>query len=179
MRKVVVSEFVTLDGVMEAPHKWSFPYWTDEIGKFKNDELSSSDALLLGRITYEGFAAAWPNITSEGEYAEWMNGYPKYVASTTLENPNWNNSTVIKGNVGEEVSKLKEQVGKDILIFGSAALTNSLIQDGLIDEYRLLVYPIVLGSGKALFDDRSKVNLKLVDTKSYDTGVVILTYQPA
>src|SRR5881397_3656855 len=110
MRKVVVSEFVTLDGVMEAPDKWSFPFWNDEIAKFKFDELSASDALLLGRVTYQGFAAAWPHMTEkEGKYADMMNGYPKFVVSTTLGKPEWNNSKLIKKSVAEEVSKLKQQ----------------------------------------------------------------------
>jgi len=181
MRKVIVSEFVTLDGVMESPDKWHFPYWSDEMGKYKFDELLASDALLLGRVTYEGFAAAWPSATDEEGFADRMNGLPKFVASTNLEEPlEWNNSTLIKGNVAEEVSKLKQQPGQDILIGGSADLVNALLQHDLIDEFRLMVHPVIVGSGKRLFGDGSGTKgLSLVDTKTLGSGVVVLTYQPA
>ena len=189
MRKVVVSEFVSLDGVMEDPG-WTFRFASEEQEKFKFDELSASDALLLGRVTYEGFAAAWPNMMEQydgprraelGEYADMMNGYPKYVVSTTLGEPlEWNNSTLIKGNVAEEVSKLKQQPGKDILIFGSGELVNTLMQHDLIDEYRLMVFPVVVGSGKRLFKHGSATTvLRLVETKTFGSGVVVLSYQPA
>ena len=159
MRKVVVSEFVTLDGVMEDP-SWTFQFSSEEQQKFKFDELAASDTLLLGRVTYEGFAAAWPNMMEQyggprraelGEYADMMNGYPKYVVSTTLEEPlEWNNSTLIVGDVAEEVSRLKQQPGKDILIFGSGDLVDTLMRRDLIDDYRLMVFPVVLGSGQRL-----------------------------
>lgn len=181
MRKVVASEFVTLDGVMEDP-SWTFQFPSEEQGKFKFDELFASDALLLGRATYEGFAAAWPRMTEQyGEYADMMNGYPKYVVSTTLEEPlDWNNSRLIKGNVAEEVSGLKQQPGKDILIFGSGHLVNTLMQHDVIDEYRMMVFPVVVGGGKRLFrDDIETTALKLVDTKTFGSGVVVLSYQPA
>jgi len=184
MRKVIASEFMTLDGVMEEPQKWSLRYWNDEIAKFKFDELSASDALLLGRVTYQGFAAAWPKMAkkeAEGEYAGMMNGYPKFVVSTTLEEPlEWNNSRLIKENVAEEVSRLKPQPGRDILIFGSGDLVNTLMEHDLIDEYRLLVYPFVLGNGKRVFRDGidNKV-LRLVETRSFSSGAVLLSYQPA
>ncbi len=180
MRRVIASEFVSLDGVMEDP-SWTFQFTSEEQGKFKFDELSVSDALLLGRLTYEGFAAAWPHMTEQyGEYADMMNGYPKYVVSTSLEEAEWNNSTLIKENVAEEVSRLKQQPGKDILIFGSGDLVNTLMQHDLIDEYRLMVFPVVVGSGKRLFKDgiETKV-LRLVDTKTFGSGVVVLSYQPA
>ncbi|SRR5712692_7960582 len=184
MRKLIVSEFVTLDGVMEDPGGaekfrhggWTRPYWNEEIGKFKFDELFASDALLLGRVTYQGFATAWPSMTDEAGFADKMNNLPKYVVSKTLKEVKWNNSKLIKENVAEEVSKLKEQPGRDILIFGSAALVQSLMQYDLIDEYQLLVYPLALGSGKRLFGDLS--NLKLVGTKQFSSGVVALHYQP-
>ena len=183
MRKVVVSEFVSLDGVMEAPDQWHFPYWSDEMGKYKDDEMFASYALRLGRVTYEGFAAAWPQMEEQtGEYGAWMNGYPKYVASTTLKEPlQWNNSTLIKGDVAEEVRRLKEQPGKDILIFGSADLVNTLMEHDLIDEYRLMVFPIVVGKGKRLFGDTEETKaMKLVNTKQVGPdGVLILTYRPA
>ncbi len=189
MRKVIASEFVSLDGVMEDP-SWTFQFSSEEQEKFKFDELAASDALLLGRVTYEGFAAAWPNMMDQyrgprraalGEYADMMNSYPKYVVSTTLEEPlEWNNSSLIKENVTEEVSRLKQQPGKDILIFGSADLVNTLMRHDLIDEYRLMVFPVVVGSGKRLFGDGidTKV-LRLVETKTFGSGVVILSYQPA
>ncbi len=180
MRRVVVSEFVSLDGVMEDP-SWTFQFSSEEQPKFKFDELSASDALLLGRVTYEGFAAAWPSMTDEEGYADMMNGYPKLVVSTTLEEPlEWNSSTLIKENVAEEVSRLKQQPGKDILIFGSADLVNTLMRHDLIDEYRLMVFPVVVGSGKRLFKEAidTKV-LDLVETKKFGSGVVVLTYRPA
>ncbi len=181
MRRVIVSEFVALDGVMEDPG-WTFQFSGEEQDKVKFDELSASDALLLGRVTYEGFAAAWPQMEEQtGEYGAWMNGYPKYVVSTTLEEPlEWNNSTLIKENVAEEVSRLKQQPGKDILIFGSGDLVNTLMRHDLIDEYRLMVFPVVVGSGKRLFRDGSDTKaLRLVETKTFGSGVVVLSYQPA
>ena len=197
LRRIVVSEFVTLDGVMEAPDKWSFPFWNDEIGKFKFDELFASDALLLGRETYEIFAKAWPNLTDEknwervkavgGEagdapkenpFADRMNSIPKFVVSTRMEEAGWNNARVVKGDVVAEVSRLKQQPGKDILIYGSGALVDSLTQRDLVDAYRLLVYPVVLGTGKRLFKEASDKNLKLVETKPFSSGVVLLRYQP-
>jgi dihydrofolate reductase len=180
MRKVVVSEFVSLDGVMEDP-MWTFQFGSEEQDKFKFAELKASDALLLGRVTYEGFAAAWPNMIEEtGEYGEWMNGYPKHVVSTTLEEVNWNNSSLIKGNIAEEVSRLKQQPGKDILVFGSCSLAQTLMELDLIDEYRLMIYPVVLGSGKRLFGDGvGKKVLKLTDTNTFSSGVIVQTYQPA
>ena len=180
MRNVVVSEFVTLDGVMEAPDKWSFPYWNDELAEYKRDELFASDALLLGRVTYQGFAAAWPSMTDEAGFADRMNSIAKFVASTSLEDVEWSNSRLIKGNVAEEISKLKQEPGQDILIAGSADLVHTLMQHDLIDEYRMIVYPLVLGSGKRLFRDGSDTTtLRLADTKPTSTGVVILTYRPA
>jgi dihydrofolate reductase len=192
VRKVIVSEFVTLDGVMEDPGGaeefehggWSFRFDRGPEGdRFKVDELAAADALLLGRVTYEGFAAAWPQLEEQtGEYGAWMNGYPKHVASTTLQDPlEWNNSTLIKGDVAEEVRRLKEQTGKDILVFGSADLVNTLMEHDLIDEYRLMVFPIVVGTGKRLFRDVGQAKaLRLVDTQQVGPdGVLILTYEPA
>lgn len=186
MRKVIVSEFVSLDGVMEGPGRddpfelagWTMPYGNQEIGKLKFDELFASDALLLGRVTYQGFAAAWPSMKDEAGFADRMNSLPKYVVSTTLKKVEWNNSRLIKGNIAEQVSKLKQQPGQDILIGGSGKLVHTLIQHDLIDEYRLLVYPVVLGSGKRLFKDGSNATLKLVETKTFSSGVVLLRYQP-
>jgi len=178
MRKVIVSEFVSLDGVIESPDKWQFPYWNDETAQFKHSELFAIDALLLGRVTYEGFAAAWPSMTDEQGYADRMNSLPKYVISTTLDKAEWNNSTLIKANIVEEISKLKQQPGQDILIFGSGTLVQTLIQHDLIDQYNLLVYSIVLGAGKHLFQDGSNAALKLSEAKAFSSGVVALIYQP-
>jgi dihydrofolate reductase len=181
VRKVVVSEFVSLDGVMEDP-SWTFQFPSEDRDQYKFDELAAADALLLGRKTYEGFAAAWPQMEEQtGEYGAWMNGYPKYVVSTTLEESlEWNNSTLIEGNVAEEVSRLKEQDGKDILVFGSAALVNTLVEQDLVDEYRLMVFPVVVGSGKRLFADGiDKKVLMLVETKTFGSGAIVLTYRPA
>ena len=180
MRKVIASEFVSLDGVMEDP-SWTFQFSSEEQEKFKFDELAASDALLLGRVTYEGFAAAWPRMTEQaGEYADMMNGYPKYVVSETLEEPlGWNNSTLIRESVAEEVSRLKQQPGKDVLTFGSGELVNTLMQHDLIDEYRLMLFPIVVGSGKRLFRNGSDTKaLRLVETKTFGSGVVVLSYLP-
>lgn len=179
MRKIVVSMFMTLDGVMEAPNQWSFQFGSAEQQKYKYDELFACDALLLGRITYEGFAAAWPNMSGTGDYGVRMNSIPKYVVSTTLQEATWNNSIIIRSNVYDELSRLKQQTGLDILIFGSGTLVNSLMQYDLIDEYRLMVFPVVVGSGKRLFQDRSeKKSLKLIETKTFSSGVVALSYQP-
>jgi len=186
MRKIFVTEFVSLDGVMEDPGGaekfvhggWTMPYWSDEIGKFKFDELRASDALLLGRVTYQGFAAAWPSRTDEEGFAQRMNSLPKYVVSTTLDKAEWTNSHLIKGEISKEVFKLKQQPGQDIMVAGSNKLVQTLMQHDLVDEYRLLVYPVVLGSGKRLFGDASKVTLKPVETRMFSSGVVLLRYQP-
>ncbi len=187
LRNIIVSEFVSLDGVVEDPGGsekskhggWTWGYWNDEIGKFKLDEIFATGALLLGRVTYQGFAAAWPSMKDGQGFADRMNNLPKHVVSKTLEKLDWNNSRQIKGNIAEEVSKLKQQPGQDILIFGSSELVRELIQHDLIDEYRLLVYPVVLGSGKHLFGDESNKTLKLVETKPFSSGVVLLRYQRA
>ncbi|WP_276356127.1 dihydrofolate reductase family protein [Cohnella caldifontis] len=180
MRKVVVSEFVSLDGVMEDP-QWTFQFGSEEQQQFKYEELKASDALLLGRVTYDGFAAAWPNMLEQtGEYGQWMNGYPKYVASKTLERADWNNSSILKGDLGRAVAELKQQPGKDILVFGSHSLVQSLTKLGLVDEYRLMVFPIVLGKGKRVFDEGTELSgLKLSETKPFGSGVVVLTYRKA
>ncbi len=189
MRKVIASEFVSLDGVMEDP-SWTFQFGSEEQEKYKFDELVAGDALLLGRVTYEGFAAAWPSMMDQyegprraalGEYADMMNDYPKHVDSRTLQEPlEWNKSSLIRENVAEEVLELKRQPGKDILVFGSADLVNALMRRDLIDEYRLMVFPVVVGKGKRLFGDGidTKV-LDLVGTEIFVSGVVVLIYRPA
>ena len=171
--------FMSLDGVVESPEKWSFPYWNDEIGRFKHEETFSSDALLLGRVTYEGFAAAWPSRKDPEGFADRFNSMPKHVATRTLKKLEWNNSRLVMGDLSAEVSKLKQQPGKDIVIHGSPGLIRSLMPHELIDEYRLLVYPLVLGHGKRLFNETSPTNLKLVESETYDTGVVKLVYHRA
>ncbi|HEY9608487.1 dihydrofolate reductase family protein [Allocoleopsis sp.] len=175
MRQVVVTEFLSLDGVIEEP-AWSAPYWNDDIAKFKGLEQDTSDTLLLGRVTYQGFAAAWPQNTDEG--ADYMNNVGKYVVSTTLDKVEWNNSTLIKDNIVEELTKLKQQDGQDILVYGSATLVQTLIGHDLVDRYRLLVYPVVVGKGKRLFKEGITATLKLLESQSFSSGVVALVYEP-
>jgi dihydrofolate reductase len=179
MRRIVWSEYISLDGVVEEPGEWSIPYFSDDLAQYKSDELDDSDALLLGRSTYEGFAAAWPKMEeAEGDFAIRMNTLPKYVASTTLENADWNNSTIIRQNVPDAVAQLKRAPGGNILIGGSGMLAKTLMEHNLIDEIRMLVHPIVVGAGKRLFEGTTKpTGLKLVDTRAFSSGVVALTYQ--
>jgi dihydrofolate reductase len=178
MRKIVVSMFMSLDGVTESPEKWSIDYWNDDIEKLKNDELFGAGALLLGRVTYEGFADSWPKRSGD-PYTDRINSMPKFVVSTTLSVLEWQNSTLIKDNVVSELTTLKQGSSGDLVVFGSMSLVNSLIQHDLIDEYRLLVYPVVLGSGKRLFDERSQTKVKLTATKSMGSDVALLTYARA
>ncbi len=178
MRKVIVSEYVTLDGIMDEPGNWSFPFWNEEASRFKFDELRASDGLLLGRVTYQGFAKAWPTMKDTGEYGERMNSLPKYVVSTTLSEVTWN-ASLIKDHIAEAVSRLKQENGQDLLVFGSGQLVHTLMQHDLIDEYRLMVHPVLLGSGKRLFSDGSeKKVLRLVDTRTFSSGIIVLSYQP-
>lgn len=179
MRKLVATEFVSLDGVMEAPETWSGSFFDEGVGKFKNDEVFATDALLLGRVTYEAFAAAWPGRDDEDGFADRFNSIPKHVATTTLNDLEWNNSKRIEGDLFEGVAALKEESGQDIVIHGSAQLVNSLMEQGLIDEYRLMMFPIVVGKGKRLFEHGKTAEMKLVDTKTFDSGVAVLTYAPA
>jgi dihydrofolate reductase len=179
-----VTEFVSLDGVIEAPgggEGYRHAGWTFEIDrgpegdKFKLDEGMESEALLLGRVTYEGFAAAWPKM--QGEFADKLNAMPKYVVSATLESPEWNNSTVLKGDVVQEVSRLRELLAGDIVVHGSSQLVQALLEHDLIDELRLMVFPVVLGSGKRLFGESSdKKRLRLTDSKLVGDGIVIQIY---
>ena len=179
MGKIVASEYVTLDGVLDEPGTWSFPYWNEEASDFKHDELFAGDALLLGRVTYEGFAKAWPTMEGTGDYGERMNSLPKYVASTTLDAVEWN-ATLITGPLTDAVAALRQQPGQDVLIFGSGQLVHTLMQHNLIDEYRLMVHPIVMGSGKRLFlEGSARKGLQLIETKVFSSGIVVLTYRPA
>jgi dihydrofolate reductase len=180
MRKVVASELVSLDGVMEKPVQWAFSYSNDEMAKANASGMANSDAMLLGRVTYEEFAAFWPyQDRTEQPYTNHLNNTPKYVVSRTLDEPlEWQNSFLVKGDVAEEVSKLKEQPGKDIGIVGSGALVRWLLRENLLDELSLMVHPIVLGRGERLFEEGGDQKaLELVDSKTFSTGVVHLTYQ--
>ncbi|HKA85238.1 MAG TPA: dihydrofolate reductase family protein [Acidimicrobiales bacterium] len=186
MGKVVVSQFISVDGVVEDPggsEDWERGGWAfqfdrgDEGNKFKLDEVMASDALLLGRATYEGFAEAWPSRT--GEFADKFNGMPKYVVSTTLQDPAWNNTTVIAEDLPGAVAKLKQEFDGDILVNGSVQLVRALAEDGLVDEYRFMVFPTVLGGGKHMFGDTAAAAaLKLVDAKPAGE-TFILVYEPA
>ena len=178
-RTLAATLFMSLDGVVESPEKWSFPFWSDETQEFKLAEVRATGALLLGRVTYEGFAAAWPSRKDTDGFADRFNNIPKFVASKTLRTLEWNNSHLIKGDLATEVSKLKQQGGQDIVIHGSPTLIRSLLEHNLIDEYRLLVYPLVLGHGKRLFDEASQAKLKLAESEAFSKGVVKLVYKQA
>ena len=185
MGRIVVTEFISLDGVVEDPGGsegfkyggWSFEFERgDEGDKFKLDEALDAEALLLGRVTYEGFADAWPS--RDGEFADKFNSMPKYVVSSTLKDPNWSNSTVLDGDVAESVSRLRQEQDGDIYVHGSVQLVQALIEQGLVDELHLMVFPVVLGSGKRLFGETSdKRRLRLTDSKTVGDGVSILVYQ--
>jgi dihydrofolate reductase len=180
MRKIVAGLFISLDGVVEAPDQWHFPYWSDEMGEAVGSQMAAADTMLLGRLTYQEFAAYWPHQGSEVEGADYMNNTPKLVVSTTLDRAEWQNTTLIKGNVAEELTRLKQQPGKDISVVGSPTLVRSLLRDNVLDELRLLVHPIVVGRGKRLFEQGSEQQaLKLVESKTFNTGVLYLTYEPA
>jgi dihydrofolate reductase len=184
--RIVVTEFVSLDGVMQAPggEEFKYPGWSFEFDRgedgdqFKLDETRASEALLLGRVTYEGFAGAWPS--RDGEFADKFNSMPKYVVSSTLESPEWNNTTVLNGDVVEEVTKLKQDVDGDIVVHGSAQLVHALVDNDLVDELRLMVFPVVLGTGKRVFGETSdKKTMRLVESKTVGEGVPILIFEPA
>jgi dihydrofolate reductase len=179
MRKIIAGLFISLDGVIEAPQNWHFPYFNDEMGEAVGSAMMAADCMLLGRVTWQEFAGFWPDQTEdEVEMADYMNNTPKYVVSTTLDSVDeWQNSTLLKGDFVEEITKLKEQEGQNISITGSATLVRSLLQHGLLDELHLMVHPIVVGCGKHLFPDGTdQIPLKLLDSKTYSTGVVSLIY---
>jgi dihydrofolate reductase len=178
--RLVATEYLSLDGVFEEPGHWSFPFFNEEAGQFKWSELQVSDALLLGRKTYEGFAAAWPTMTDTGEFGEKMNRMPKYVVSSTLDRVEWTGSKLVRGDVVGEVRRLKNEPGRDLLLSGSAQLFNSLMKENLIDLYRLMLHPIVLGKGRRLFADGvPEKTLDLTETKRFSSGITILEYTPA
>jgi dihydrofolate reductase len=173
-RKVKLAMYVSLDGVVENP-AWTGPFWNDELSQLQKDYLFASDALLLGRVTYQGFAAAWPTMEGTGEFGEKMNSMPKFVFSNSLETGEWN-ATLLKGDPAAEVAELKEQPGQDLLIYGSGDLVDELTRHRLIDEYRLMLHPVIVGSGKRLFNGLEEIPLRLADTTATETGVVVLTY---
>jgi|ERR1051326_3382631 dihydrofolate reductase len=187
MRKIVVSVYTTLNGVM-SPVDWRFPYGSEERGKYARDLLFEADALVMGRETYEAFAAVWPNRTAaddgpgEAGFIDRINSLPKYVVSTTLQQVTWNNSHLIRGDVAEAAANMKQQAGLNILLFGAGPVAHTLMQQGLIDEVRVWVYPLVTGvtdQSKRLFEDATDIPLlKLVETRAFDSGVVVLSYQP-
>jgi class 3 adenylate cyclase/dihydrofolate reductase len=189
MRRLIASEFVTLDGVMEAPgheqhpdgkNAWALRHTGEDQQRYKTEELFEAGALLLGRVTYEIFAAFWPTAPNDDGFADRMNSLPKYVVSKSLMTAGWQNSIIIGGNPAEKIAELKQQSGGDILLLGSADLLNSLIKHDAIDEYRLMVFPVVLGSGKRLFRDATDItHLQRVDTRTFRSGVTVLTYRPA
>ena len=186
MRKIIVTEFITLDGVVESPggnetphpHAgWQFKYKNPEAGKYKLDELAKVDALLLGKNTYEGFAAYWPNQTGDG-FADPINRMPKYVVSKSLQNAQWNNSHILR-DVPKDVSALKESDGGDVLVYGSATLVKSLIHHDLVDELRLMVHPLIIGGGLRLFDDNLELKqFELKHSHAFENGILILEFQP-
>ncbi len=188
MRRLVVSEFLTLDGVMEDPGGaedfafggWSLDYCNDEYLKYKYDELLASGALLFGRKTYEIFAEAWPSHSGAGGFADRMNSMPKFVVSSTLKRTEWKNSTIISGDIAKEIKKLKQGQGKDLLVPGSGMLVRKLMDDDLVDEYRLMIHPLVLGTGKKLFDGMASIkSLSLHEAIAFRSGIVVFIYHPA
>jgi dihydrofolate reductase len=180
MRKIVAGLFISLDGVIEAPETWHFPYFDDEMGAAVTAQMAGADTMLLGRRTYEAFASFWPTQGDDDPTARHMNATPKLVASTTLTSADWQNSTLIRGDLAEELTRVNRLPGKDIGVTGSATLVRSLLREGLLDELRLLVHPIVVGQGARLFPEgTSRQPLKLVDATTFTTGVLYLTYRPA
>jgi dihydrofolate reductase len=179
MRRVCAWELVSVDGVMERPEEWAFSYSDDEMDEASASGMARSDALLLGRVTYEHLAAYWPDQPGGTPMVDFLNGVPKYVVSTTLDEVGWSNSAIIKGEVAQEIAELKRQQGKDISVLGSGELVRSLLRYGLLDELTLVVHPVILGGGKRFFEDGEvRRSLELVDSKTFGTGVVSLAYRP-
>ncbi|HEV2165822.1 MAG TPA: dihydrofolate reductase family protein [Thermoplasmata archaeon] len=177
-RKISATLFITLDGVITDPHEWSFPFWNDEIAKFKDAELRRTDALLLGRTTYETFAAAWPQRKDDTGFADRFNSLPKFVVSATLNRAAWSGSEIVRPtDLASLIARLRKEDGGDVMAHGSATLVRSLIRNELLDELRLLVYPLVLGDGKRLFEGVGDANFKLVLSQQFSTGVVALIYE--
>lgn len=193
MRKLAVIDFLSLDGVMQAPGQpeedteggfkhggWAVPYHDETLAESVVESMASTDAYIFGRKTYENFAAYWPTAPRDIPFTDHLNNTPKFVVSTTLKDPDWNNTTVIDGDIVDQVRKLKQETGKNIAVLGSGQLVQTLIENDLVDEYFLTIYPLVLGGGKRLFrDDAQLRRLELVDSKTTSTGGVVLTYRPA
>jgi len=176
MRKLVESTFVTLDGVINAPQEWSPPYWDEEHARYATKLLFAADALLLGRATYEGFAQAWPSRSGD-DYTDRINGMPKYVASRTLKEATWN-ATILRGDVAEEVAKLKAEEGENILKFGTGELDRTLIANRLVDEFHFWIFPVLVGGGQPLIEGIETTHLELVQTTTFSTGIVVHTLTP-
>jgi dihydrofolate reductase len=180
MGTIVVSQFITIDGVIESPENWHFPYITDDMQADTGKQINTAEAMLFGRHTYEAFAPVWPNMTNnEFGIADHLNNAPKYVVSTTMQTADWNNTTIISGDVMAEIKKLKDSIPGRIGVTGSATLVRSLIEANLVDEYELMVHPIALGTGLRLFAEGSTPKLKLLENKTYSGGVIFLRYAPA
>jgi dihydrofolate reductase len=177
MRKLVESTFMTLDGVIENPQDWGPPYWDDDHNEYARKLLSSADALLLGRETYEAFAQAWPARAGANDYTDRINDMPKHVASRTLKETTWN-ATIIEGDVAEGVAKLKQQPGEDLLKFGTGELDRALMEHDLVDEFHFWVFPVVAGGGRRLFDGFDLTHLKLLDTSTFESGIVVHVLGP-
>lgn len=177
MRKVIVTEFLTLDGIMEDPSTWQKGHDSPNVGPYKYDELFGSGALLLGRVTYDEFVSYWPTATGTGDFGERMNSLPKFVATSTPGPLEWN-ATALEGDVVEAVAALKRQDGLPLLTYGSATFVQTLLRHGLVDELRLMIYPVVLGSGKRLFSGEDRLALELIESRSLGQGVMLLTYGP-
>ncbi|HVX44339.1 MAG TPA: dihydrofolate reductase family protein [Mycobacteriales bacterium] len=179
MRKIVAVEFMSLDGVVEAPNEWHFPYFNDEMGEAVGGQMAGADALLLGRVTYEGFAAAWPERGDEEPGAAQINRMQKYVVTSTLATADWQNSAILKGDLAEEMARIKALPGKNIWISGSIRLVQSLLAQGLLDELHLLIHPILVGKGQKMFGDGEQLPLEVVESKIFQNGVVSAVYRPA
>ena len=178
MRNLLVTEFISLDGVIAEPQNWSFPYWGDDIAEFKSTELFGSDTMLLGRVTYEGFAAAWPDRKGD-PFSDYINSMEKVVVSNTLSEATWQNSHLLKGELAASINDLKALDGQDIYVHGSKTLVKSLMERGLVDRWHLLVYPLTLGSGLKLFDEDMATKLKFGEARTFASGVVALVYERA
>ena len=178
MRKIIVSSQSSMDMVIDNPQNFVFDYVNDEFMDYAREQIFESDALIMGRLTYEAFAEAWSSRAGADDFADRMNSLPKYVASRTLKEPLAWNANLIKGDIVKEVAKLKEQDGKNILQYGSGELTQTLLKHGLIDEFRLMIFPVAMGTGQRPFENIEKVPMKLLETKVFNTGAVILHFQP-
>jgi len=178
--RLVATEYLSLDGVFQDPGQWSGPWFNEEAQQFKYDELQATDALLLGRKTYEGFAQAWPTMEGTGDFGLKMNTMPKYVVTSTLDHLDWSGSITVKGNIAEGSRKLKRQPGNDLLLSGSGQLFNAMVRENLIDLYRLMVHPVVVGKGARLFaDGGDQRGLELTTMERFKSGIVILEFTPA